>query len=486
MSLSDIDTGLFIDVNEQMARFSGYTREEMIGRTSMELGIWASRETRDRAVAAVKSAPRAPLIEVEMHDRHGGVHHVLWSGVQVSMDGRGCLLASSLDITAHRRTEQTLRESEAKYKAVVEASFDLIYVIDSDDTVRYANPAALKALGLAAGQVIGKPRSSFFPPSVAAEQKKGIEKVFATGEPLHREYDMEQEGRVRWNETQLIPLKDRSGKVDAVLGVSRDITKRKRAEDELIQRWQDVLHSERVQTMGQLAASLAHEINQPLMAILSNAQAAGRFLAGANPDLGELREILADIAADGKRAGEVIRRLRSLLRKEPPQRGRIDINAVVLGVVSLARSEAIIKKVSLVTRLAEGLPTACADTVQVEQLLLNLVMNAEQAMAGMPAARRVIALSTEYHASEHEVVVSVSDTGPGIPPDRFEQVFEPFFTTKTGGLGMGLTICRSIAAAHGGRIWAENNPEGGARFRFSLPAADLDGGRIDPPEGART
>jgi PAS domain S-box-containing protein len=469
-----------MDVNEQMARFCGYTREEMIGRTSIELGIWAGREHRDEAIAAVKAAAEPSVMDIELRDRHGRTHHVLWSGSLVSVGGRQCLLASSLDITAQRQTEEALRESEAKYRAVVEASSHLIYVLGADDTVLYANPAALGALSLASDQVVGKPQSSFFPPSVAAEQRKGVEKVFATGEPLHREYTVEQEGRAKWSETQLIPLKDGRGKVEAVLGVSRDITERKRAEDELLQRWQDVLHSQRVQTMGQLAASLAHEINQPLMGILSNAQAAGRFLAGPHPDIADLREIISDIAADGRRAGEVIRRLRALLRKDQPQRGVIDMNAVVRGVISLARSEAIIKKVSLVTRLADNLPPVHADAVQIEQLLLNLVTNAEQAMAGMPAEGREIVLSTGYNASEDSVEVSVSDTGPGIPPDSFGRIFEPFFTTKAGGLGTGLPICRSIATSHGGCICAENNPGGGALFRFSLPAAERSGTRSGP------
>ena len=246
-----------------------------------------------------------------------------------------------------------------------------------------------------------------------------------------------------------------------------DATGRKQAELEARQTRDELAHAGRLATMGEMAAALAHEINQPLAAILTNAQAANRFLSAPSPDLNELHEILRDIVADDVRAGEVIRRIRSLVNKDPSDNRPLDLNAVVKEVVSLLHSDAVIRGVVILQDLAPNLPRILGDRIQLQQVLLNLLLNAFDAMRDSLPRDRVVKLRSRRVDSA--VLVTISDQGPGIPPQDIERLFEPFRSTKPGGLGMGLSISRSIVASHGGRLWAENNATRGATFGFSLP-----------------
>jgi C4-dicarboxylate-specific signal transduction histidine kinase len=233
----------------------------------------------------------------------------------------------------------------------------------------------------------------------------------------------------------------------------------------------DLAHIGRVSAVGELTASLAHELNQPLSAILSNAQAAQRMLESEPRDLAEIAEILRDIVVDDKRAGEVIRRLRTLLRKGELEHASLDVNEVVGEVARLVRSDAANRHVSVRLELTKGLPRVRGDRVQLQQVVLNLVLNALEAMrATLPRARQ-LAIRTS-RAGESAVAVSVSDSGTGIDAQAEERLFEPLYTTKPEGLGMGLAIARNIVHAHGGNLAATNNVEGGATFQFTLPAGE--------------
>jgi C4-dicarboxylate-specific signal transduction histidine kinase len=255
-----------------------------------------------------------------------------------------------------------------------------------------------------------------------------------------------------------------------MMGATIDITARKQAELEVQQQRGELAHLSRVTMLGELSGSLAHELNQPLTAILSNAQAAQRFLAHDNADLNEVRDILADIVAEDKRAGEVIRRLRLLLKKGEVQHQPFNLNEVVREVLKLVRSDFVNQGVAAQADLAPALPEVNADRVQLQQVLLNLVMNACDAMAGGPVGDHKLIIRTELAGSEG-IRVSVADRGVGLAPDNLEKVFEPFFTTKVQGMGLGLSVCRTIITAHGGKLWAANNPERGATFHFTLPAS---------------
>lgn len=246
-----------------------------------------------------------------------------------------------------------------------------------------------------------------------------------------------------------------------------------RAAELKVQRAQDDLaHLNRVAAMSELAASIAHELNQPLAGILSNAQAAERLLARTPPDVAEARAALADIADDGRRAGRVIQRMRAMLRKGEPSEGEQDLNELVRSVSRLVASAALLRGATVRAELAQGLPRVAGDGVKLSQVLLNLVVNALDAVAHRPPAERKVVVRTSVGGGG-AVEVSVKDSGEGIAPAEFERIFEPFFTTKAQGLGVGLAISRSIIEAHGGRLWAENDPFGGATLRFTLPARSL-------------
>ena len=265
-----------------------------------------------------------------------------------------------------------------------------------------------------------------------------------------------------------------NGRALRMSGVNEDITERKHAEErfrqseaDLAQQRTELAHLSRAAMLGELSGSLAHELNQPLAAILSNAQAAQRFLAQNPGDIGEVRAILQDIVDDDKRAGEVIRRLRALLRKEEVEHHPVDLNEIVREVLKLMRSDLVNRNVTVRTQLASGLPTVTGDRVQLQQVLLNLVINGCDAMDAMPGRERRLTLHTSLVGGEVEV--SVSDGGSGLKREELDRVFEPFFTTKAGGMGLGLAVCRSIVTAHAGRIWAMHNPDGGTTFRFTVP-----------------
>ena len=232
---------------------------------------------------------------------------------------------------------------------------------------------------------------------------------------------------------------------------------------------QDLAHVGRVFTMGELTASLAHELNQPLTAILSNAQAAQRILASDPTDLAEIREILGDIVEDDKRAGEVIHRLRGFLKKSNLELSTLDIGDLVSQVARLVSSDAIIRNVTIRLELAPGLPPVCGDRVQLQQVILNLLMNGLDAMRESAEGERTLVLRTLRAAPPASVAVAVEDSGVGIDEADLEHVFHAFYTTKPEGLGLGLAIARSIVEAHGGRLEARNNPKRGATFSFTLP-----------------
>ncbi len=273
-------------------------------------------------------------------------------------------------------------------------------------------------------------------------------------------------GETRWMSAQGRVERDSDNKPLCVRGVSIDITERKHAEAEAHRQQADLAHMSRVSSMGQLSGSLAHELNQPLGIILSNAQAGEELLGQAQPDLTELKDILGDIVAADRRAGEVIQRMRAMLKRGEMARQPLQLNDVLQEVLGFLRADLIRKRVAVRSELAPELPAVLGDQVQLQQVLLNLILNAVDAMAGNQPGTCHLDLTTSRH--QDRVRVTVRDEGVGLPAD-FERLFQPYTTTKPHGLGMGLPICRSILEAHGGRLWAEPHPERGALFHFELP-----------------
>ena len=299
---------------------------------------------------------------------------------------------------------------------------------------------------------------------------KAVDSSLGAGAEYQSEYRVVlPDGQLRWIAGRGHVEFDGDGQPVRMRGASVDITERKLAELEAARHRNEMAHLSRVTTVGELSGSLAHELNRPLGAILSNAQAAQRMLANGGVDIAEFREILNDIVSEDKRAAEVIRRLRLWLQKGEVQQHSLRINKVVRDVLKLIRTDLISQNVSVDTELARDLPTVTGDPVQLQQVLVNLVVNACDAMADCDTPERQLRIRTGIENGGDAVIVSVTDCGGGIQVKEVEQIFEPFFTTKAKGMGLGLSVCRTIIAAHRGKLWATNNAERGATFHFTLP-----------------
>jgi C4-dicarboxylate-specific signal transduction histidine kinase len=262
--------------------------------------------------------------------------------------------------------------------------------------------------------------------------------------------------------------RDESGNLE-FMGAVMDVTAAKRAEEELHQARADLAHVTRVTTLGELTASIAHEVNQPIAAVITNADAGLRWLAAQPPDLEEARQALGRIINGGNRASEVIDRIRALVKKAPPRKDRLDINEIILEVIALTRSEVHRNRVALQAQLLSDLAPISGDRIQLQQVILNLIINAIEAMSGVSEGPREVLVGSGNDDSDG-VLVAVHDSGPGLDAERLNHLFDAFYTTKPNGLGMGLTISRSIIEAHGGRLWATPNVPRGAILQFMLPA----------------
>ena len=370
------------------------------------------------------------------------------------------------NVTAIMRAQEALRESEARFRTLVDHATDGFILRGEDGTIIDANHQACESLGYSRDELIRMTPLDFNPDMDAATLQHHGERM-RTGEILTFET------RHRRKDGTVFPVEVRvrefqQGGQRLIISLTRDITERKRAAEALREMQMELAHVNRVATMGQLTASIAHEVKQPITAAVTNAQAALRWMSAEPPDFGEVSEALAGIIKEGNRASEVIGRIRALIKKAPPRKDAVCINDAILEVVALTRTEAANNGVLVRTQLAEGLPPVQGDRVQLQQVLLNLIINAIEAMSGVREGERQLFISTENESEG--VLVEVQDTGPGLTPATLDHLFNAFYTTKPGGLGLGLSICRSIIEAHNGRLWASPNVPRGAIFHFIAPA----------------
>ena len=360
--------------------------------------------------------------------------------------------------------------SAERFRLMVEASPNVKLMVNQAGRVILTNVQAEKVFGYSREELLNISLDALVKEAPRADREPLQERLFegnASGEPIDGIFSgRRKDGSEFPLEMRFVTITLDHGVF--VLATADDISERKRAENEITQQRTELAHMSRVMMLSELSGSLAHELNQPLAAILSNAQAAQRFLSEDAPNLDELREILQDIVSDDRRAGEIIRGLRTLLKKGELDNAPVGVNELVQDVLKLARSDLMNGGVDLQVKFDPALPGIFGDRVQLQQVLLNLVMNGCEAMAHTAAPERRLLVSTALNPGEG-VQICVVDRGHGIPQAQLERVFEPFVTSKAGGLGLGLAVCRRIVGAHGGRLWAEHNAEGGATFCLMLP-----------------
>jgi two-component system, LuxR family, sensor kinase FixL len=379
----------------------------------------------------------------------------------------------SLDITRHKEAEEALRESEARFRILADTAPVLIWMSGPDRLCTFFNKGWLDFTGRTLEQELGNGWTK----GVHEKDFDHCLEVYVNAFDARREFMMEyrlrrHDSEYRWVLDQGVPRFAPDGAFLGYIGSCIDISEHKQSELEIAQQRNELAHIARVSTMGELAASLAHELNQPLGAILSNAEAAELFLQQDPPPLHEVREILAEIRKDDQRAGDIIRRMHTLLRKHELALVPLNLNELVQDTLKLVSADAALRKTAIRADLVPDPPPLLGDRVHLQQVLLNLILNAMEAMAPQPAERRKLVVRTACNQAG-EVEMAVIDSGPGIAPDNLHRLFEAFYTTKPKGMGMGLSIARRIVKTHGGRLWAENNTDGGATFRFTLPAAPI-------------
>jgi PAS domain S-box-containing protein len=372
-----------------------------------------------------------------------------------------------------RSNESLKREiaerSQAEYLTgqVFESSPDTVIIIGADYRYKRVNPIFARNWGRPAKSMVGMHIAEltgieFFEQRI----RPPLDRCFAGEDTRFEEWFNNALGH-RYLAVSYSPLRSGSGQVEAALAISRDMTEFALASEELRQAQADLAHASRMTTMGELTASLAHEVNQPITAAVNGASTCVRWLTRDDPDVGEAREAALGVIRNAKRAADIINHIRSISKKGESKRQLADINELTREIVALLRNEAQRYSILIRTDLDANLPKIMADSVQVQQVIMNLIMNSIDAMKDVDQTRELSIRSR--CAEDRKLIISVSDNGVGLPQHQIDQIFDAFFTTKPHGIGMGLRISRSIVESHGGRLWAANNSPRGASFYFTLP-----------------
>ena len=477
--------GRITRVNSAVEKVFGYARTELEGlpvETLMpERFRPAHPDHRARYTARPSVRPMGTGLELYGRRKDGDEFPVEIMLSPVGTADGPIFISVVRDVSEKKRAEQALRQSEQQLRdreeqagrdlrQIIDAIPQQVFVFGADWSPLFANRRELEYTGLTPQEAQSKDAiAKIFHP----EDLKKLEVLRERSLSASASFEMEarirgKDGQYRWFLIRDNPVRDDQGRVLRWYGTRTDIEDRKRSEEALRQAQADLAHVTRITTMGELASSIAHEVNQPISGVVLNANTCLRWLDGDSPNLNEAREAARRIVRDGKRASEMINAIRALVRKTVTAKGRLDMNETVREVLDLAQNEVLKNHVTLRTEFADNLSPVLGDRVQLQQVVLNLIMNGVEAMSTVGERRRELIIRTQDDEAD-QVRVTVQDTGIGLDPQSMERIFDAFYTTKSGGMGMGLSISRSIVDNHGGRLWAVPNDGPGTAFHFTVP-----------------
>jgi PAS domain S-box-containing protein len=456
--------GRLVKWNKKAEEITGYSHEELAHRLATD---WFREEDRERVAARIDTVFKEGVGELEatLITKSGTAVPFYFTGVRMFLDGKAYFTGIGIEVTQRYRDEESLR----KLSQAVEQSPVNVVITDFEGNIEYVNPKFSQLTGYSLAEARGKnPRILKSGHTSDQEYQRLWSTIIAGGEWSGELLNKGKNGNLFWEKARITSIKDKNGKITHFLAVKEDITDQKQSQEAIRQMQLQLAHVARLSTLGEMAAEMAHELNQPLYAILNYARAVRNVLAEEGPvQVEQLREWTEEIADVAISAAEVVKRLRSFGRRGESPRTLCQIEEIIQEALSLVAADIQKAKVRMESTFSAATPPICVDRVQIQQVLVNLLKNAVEAVEASSRDGRRIRINTSFFGSTINVVVS--DNGMGLPVEVEKKIFNPFVTTKSDGLGMGLSIARTIVESHGGRIWAKPNSDQGATFVFSLP-----------------
>ena len=467
--------GIITSWNKQAEEIFGWPRSEAVGRRMSETIIpMQYRSSHERGLLHFLRTGQGPIlnqrIEITAIRRDSSEFPVELTVTPLKSGDTWSFSSFVRDISDRKRSEEQLRTSEMNLRRMSETIPEMLWSATADGAIDYCNARVLDYTGLSYGEIQGTGWMKTIHPDDADGIARAWTDSVESGNPFQFEFRClrASDGMYRWCVSSALPLRASDGGILKWYGTVVDFHDRRQAQEDLRSTQAELAHVNRVMTMGELTASIAHEVNQPLAAIIASGDSCTAWLVSEPPNLAKARAAASRMIQAATQASEIVQRVRAMFKKIPSVATSVDMNELIEETISFAHHEAQRKNVSLRADLGSGLPTVDGDRVQLEQVILNLMMNGIESMASLDRQPKQILIRSAL-PNPGELLVSVADTGPGIDAVHANRLFAPFFTTKPQGIGMGLPICRSIIEAHGGRLWAENNDSGGAVFYFMLP-----------------